>query len=116
MVEHSFRKAEVVGSTPTIGFIEAVLVFILSFHMSLGDTSPEAEEILCRLYLKMTTAQKAQRVFSAYRMGKMLSMAGIRMSHPDASEEQIWHLWARHHLGDELYEKVYRGRNGNDKE
>ncbi|MHC4206898.1 MAG: hypothetical protein ACYSTT_19755 [Planctomycetota bacterium] len=54
-------------------------------------------------------AQKAQRIFSAYRMGKMLSMAGIRMNHPDASEEQVWHLWARRHLGDELYEKVYGG-------
>ena len=116
MVEHSFRKAEVEGSTPSIGFIEAVLIFILSFHMSLGDTSAEAEEILCRLYRNMTIAQKAQRLFSAYRMGKMLSMAGIRMNHPDATEEQVWHLWARRHLGDELYERVYQGRNGNDTE
>ena len=114
MVEHSFRKAGVEGSTPSIGFIEAILIVILSFHMSLGDTSPEAEAILCRLNRNMTMAQKAQRVFSAYRMGKMLSMAGIRMSHPDASEEQVWHIWARRHLGDELYEKVYGGRNRND--
>ena len=114
MVEHSFRKAEVEGSTPSIGFIEALLIFILSFHMSLGDTSPEAEAIQCRLYRNMTVAQKAQRVFSAYRMGKMLSMAGIRMSHPNATEEQIWHLWARCHLGDELYEKVYGIRNRDD--
>ena len=79
--------------------------------MTARDTSAEAEEVLCRLYRNMTIAQKAQRVFSAYRMGKMLSMAGIRMSHPEASEEQIWRLWARRHLGDELYEKVYRGRD-----
>jgi len=85
------------------------LIFILSFHMSLDDTSAEAEAILCRLYRNMTIAQKAHRLFSAYRMGKMLSMAGIRMNHPDASEEQVWHFWARRHLGDELYEKVYRG-------
>ena len=109
MVEHSFRKAGVEGSTPSIGFIEAVLIFILDVYMSLGDTSPEAEAILCRLYRNMTTAQKAQCLFSAYRMGKILSMAGIRMNHPDATEEQVWHLWARRHLGDELYEKVYRG-------
>jgi hypothetical protein len=79
--------------------------------MAVSDTSCEAEEILCRLYRNMTIAQKAQRVFSAYRMGKMLSMAGLRMDHPDASEEHIWHLWARRHLGDELYERVYQGRN-----
>lgn len=78
--------------------------------MTINDTSAEAEQVLCRLYRNMTIAQKAQRIFSAYRMGKMLAMAGIRMSHPEASEEQIWHLWARRHLGDELYEKVYQGK------
>ena len=89
MVEHSFRKAEVEGSTPSIGFIEALLLFILSSRMPLSDTSPEAEAIQCRLYRNMTMAQKAQRIFSAYRMGKMLSMAGIRMNHPDATDEQV---------------------------
>ena len=79
--------------------------------MTKSDTSPEAEKILCRLYRNMTLTQKAQRIFSAYRMGKMLSMAGIRMGHPDASEEEIWHLWARRHLGDSLYERVYLGRD-----
>jgi hypothetical protein len=80
-------------------------------YMAASDTSAEAEEMLCRLYRNMPTAQKAQRVLSAYRMGKKLSMAGIRMAHPDASEEQIWHIWARRHLGDELYEKVYQTRD-----
>ncbi len=81
--------------------------------MALSDTSAEAQEIQCRLYRNMTATQKAQHVFSAYRMGKMLAMASIRMAHPDASQEQIWHLWARRHLGDELYEKVYqRGNDG----
>ena len=73
--------------------IKSVLMFIICFHMAASDTSAEAEEIMCRLYRNMTIAQKAQHVFSAYRMGKMLSMAGIRIDHPDASEEQIWHLW-----------------------
>ena len=77
--------------------------------MAANDTSAETEEILRRLYRKMTPAQKAQRVFSAYRMGKMLCMAGIRMSDPEATEEQVWHMWARRHLGDELYERVYQG-------
>jgi len=77
--------------------------------MFASDTSPEAQEFQCRLYRNMPAAQKAQQIFSAYRMGKMLSMAGIRLAHPDASQEQIWHLWARRHLGDELYRKVYQG-------
>jgi hypothetical protein len=81
--------------------------------MVASDTSAEAQEIQCRLYRNMTAAQKAQSVFSTYRMGKMLSMAGIRMAHPEATDGQIWHLWARRHLGDELYEKVFqRGNDG----
>jgi hypothetical protein len=79
--------------------------------MAVSDTSAEAEKIQCRPYRNMTMAQKAHRLFSAYRMGKMLSMAGIRMNHPDATEEQVWRLWARRHLGDELYEKVYQRRD-----
>ncbi len=112
MEEHSFRKAEVEGSTPSIGCYGAgVNAYCSCAYMAASDTSAEAEEILCRLYRSMTPAEKAKRIFSAYRMGKMLSMAGIRMDNPDASEEQIWHLWARRHLGDELYEKVYEGRD-----
>jgi hypothetical protein len=78
--------------------------------MALSDTSAEAEQVLYRLYRNMTPGQKGQRIFSAYRMGKMLSMAGIRMAHPEATEEQVWHIWARRHLGDELYEKAYGER------
>ena len=78
--------------------------------MAVSDTSAEAEEILCRLYRNMTPGRKGQLIFSAYRMGKMLCMAGIRMSAPEATEEQVWHMWARRHLGDELYEKVYGGQ------
>lgn len=79
--------------------------------MVASDTSVRAQEISCRLYRNMTAAQKAQRVFSAYRMGKMLSIAGIRVKYPDASDEEIWHLWARRHLGDDLYRKVYQEGN-----
>jgi len=78
--------------------------------MAARDTSAEAEEVLCRLYRNMTPGQKGRRIFSAYRPGKMLSMAGIRMAHPEASEDQVWHLWARRHLEDELYEKAYGGQ------
>jgi hypothetical protein len=75
--------------------------------MAANDTSKETEEVLCRLYRNMSIPRKAQCIFSAYRMGKMLSMAGIRMNHPEASKEQVWHIWARRHLGDELYEKGF---------
>ena len=112
MEERSFRKAEVEGSTPSIGcYCGRVGTYCYCAYMAAIDTSSEAEEILCRLSRKMTPGEKGKRIFSAYRMGKMLSMAGIRMANPNASAEQVWHLWARRHLGDELYEKVYEGRD-----
>jgi hypothetical protein len=43
-------------------------------------------------------------------MGQQLAMAGLRQLHPEADENQIWHLWAKQHLGDELYEEVYGDR------
>jgi len=72
-----------------------------------SDTSEEAERIQLEIYRRMTPAQKWATIASLYELGKMLQMAGLRMEHPEASEREIWHLWARRHLGDELYEKVY---------
>ncbi len=112
MEEHSFRKAEVEGSTPSIGSCWGkVNAYCSCALMAVNDTSAEAEEVLCRLYRNMTPAEKARRIFSAYSMGKLLSMAGIRMDMPGAPAEQVWHRWARRHLGDELYERVYEAKD-----
>ena len=56
-------------------------------------------------------SREGKTYIQCLQQGKMLSMAGIRMANPDASAEQVWHLWARRHLGDELYEKAYEGRS-----
>jgi hypothetical protein len=74
---------------------------------TLNDTSPEAQEVLANIYRKMTPAEKLLRVFDAYRTGKLLAVAGIRMRNPDATDEQVWHLWAKQHLGEKLYNEVY---------
>jgi hypothetical protein len=68
--------------------------------------------MLYDIYRRMSPARKFQLIFDTYEMGRQLAMAGLRMRHPNASEEEIWHLWARQHLGDELYEQVYKGRSG----
>jgi len=46
-------------------------------------------------------------VFDAYHTGKMIAMAGISDQYPDVDEKQVWHIWAKRHLGEELYNKVY---------
>jgi hypothetical protein len=75
--------------------------------MDAKDTSPDARKVLVDIYRKMPTTVKALRIFQAYQTGQILSMAGIRESHPQVSEKQIWYLWAERHLGKELFKQVY---------
>ncbi len=75
--------------------------------MNEPETSPDARQVLIDVLGKMPPEEKFRRVFDAYEFGKMLAMAGLRDRYPDASEKKIWYLWAKQHLGEELYEKVY---------
>ena len=72
-----------------------------------SDTAPEALAVQYEIYRKMSPARKFELIFDLYRMGQALAMAGIRMRNPDATEEQVWRLWAKQHLGPELFETVY---------
>jgi hypothetical protein len=78
--------------------------------MSISDTTPKAREVQYDLYRRMSPARKIEMVFDACRTGRLLSMAGIRMQNPSASEDEVWHIWAKRHLGEELYKKVYGNR------
>jgi len=75
--------------------------------MNKTDTAPEATKVMNDLYRKMSPAKKIELIFDAYRTGQLLSMAGIRMQFPSAGENEVWHIWAKRHLGEELYNKVY---------
>jgi len=77
--------------------------------MNKTDTSPEAEQVLLEIYREMPAAVKFERIFSAYQFGKMLAMAGLRDLYPNVTEEQIWLLWAKRHLGEKLFNEVYGG-------
>lgn len=71
------------------------------------DTTPEARNVQCELYRGMSEAQKLRLVFETYRAGKRLAMTGLRMRHPETSAEEIRRLWARQHLGAELFDEAY---------
>lgn len=75
--------------------------------MNQKDTSKEARKVLVNIYRQMPATVKAMRIFEAYEIGKMLAMAGLREMFPDATQEQIWYLWAKRHLGEELFNEVY---------
>ena len=72
-----------------------------------GDTSAEARRVQHELYRKMTPEQKLELVFTTRRLGRELALAGARLQNPHASEEELWHLWARRHLGPDQYDLAY---------
>ena len=69
--------------------------------------SPDALRVQCEIYRQMPADRKIEMVFESYRTGRLLAMAGIRMRNPQATDEDLWRLWARGHLGEELFESVY---------
>jgi hypothetical protein len=76
-----------------------------------SDTTPEAQRMLYDIYRRMPLGRKLKLVFEIYDAGQWVIRTGLRTLHPGASEEEIWHLWARQHLGDKLYEEVYGSRS-----
>ena len=76
-----------------------------------SDTSKEAQQTLINIYRQMTSAAKIRQIFNTYQFGKILAMAGLRQLHPKASEKQIWQLWAKQHLGEKLFDKVYGNKS-----
>jgi len=77
-----------------------------------SNTSPDERRAQYEFYRQISPGRKLHMVFDLYDMNRDLEMAGLRIQHPDATEEEIRHLWARQHLGDDLYEQVYAGRAG----
>jgi len=82
--------------------------------MEIRDTNPESEKLVRRLYKQMSAGEKLLRVFSAYRTGQALVLAGLAMRYPQASEEQLQMLWKRQHLGAALFMEIY-GRQAAEK-
>ena len=75
--------------------------------MGVKDTTKQANQLFLGIYRGMSSSSKSNLIFDAYRTGRELAMAGLRQSHPNATERQIWYLWAKQHLGDELFKEVY---------
>ena len=75
--------------------------------MAMTDTSSESHRMLIEICRQIPPEVKLRQVFDAYQTGKVLAMAGLRQRYPQASEGQIGRLWARQHLGHDLYSVVY---------
>jgi len=75
------------------------------------DTSKESARVVTQIYRSMPAGKKIKLIFDAMQMGQQLAMAGLRRRYPDANNDQVWHLWARQHLGEELYQQAYGDEN-----
>ena len=74
-----------------------------------SDTPPEVLRVWYEISRRVPAGRKLELAFDMYDTGRLLAIAGLRMRHPNASEEQLQRLWARQHLGPELFERVYGG-------
>ena len=75
--------------------------------MRKSDTTRQARQVQINLYQQMSPVEKLELVFDAYHTGQIISMAGISIQHPSANQTTLWHIWAKRHLGEDLYNKVY---------
>jgi hypothetical protein len=71
------------------------------------DTTPQVRRVQHELYRKMSPTEKLDLVFATYHTGRRLALAGIKLRNPHATDEELWHLWARQHLGAEHYDVTY---------
>lgn len=74
-----------------------------------GETPSDALRVQCEIYRRMSAREKLDLIFGTYRTGRELSLAGIRLRNPKASEADLRRIWTREHLGEELFECVYGG-------
>jgi hypothetical protein len=72
-----------------------------------SDTTPEARRVQYGLYRRMPLGRRLELAFDMCDTGRRLAFAGLRMRYPGATQGQLQRLWARQHLGTELFEQVY---------
>ncbi len=71
------------------------------------DIHPKAEKALIELLRQTSTWQKCQQVSQMIQTCRQLSLAGLRVRYPDASEEEILRRLAALWLPRELVIQVY---------
>ena len=78
------------------------------------DTSPEAWKVLIELIRQMTPEQRLQRAVQYSAFVRSFAEAGIRSTHPGASDREVFLMVAKRRLGADLFRKVYAGERLSD--
>lgn len=72
-----------------------------------ADTSPEAHEVQLEAIRKLSIAQRAEILFAMNQRMLDALEGGIRMRHPDYTDDQVRLARIRMQLGDKLFGEVY---------
>jgi len=72
-----------------------------------ADTSRDAEAVQIELWRRMSPVEKARAITSASQAAQALSLAGIRLRHPGASERECQLRLAVLKLGSDLALRAY---------
>jgi hypothetical protein len=71
------------------------------------DTSEEADRIQFDAFRNMSEEQRQQRAAELIRSCRELQEQGVRVRHPDYSDEEVRIAAIRMRLGEELFERAY---------
>jgi hypothetical protein len=74
------------------------------------DTTPGSHEAQIDAYRRMGETGRAAVTFSLIDLARRMAMAGIRTRHPEYTDEQVRHAYARLVLGDDLVRRVWPDR------
>jgi len=71
------------------------------------DTTRAAEDLVFGHLRSLTPAQRAEQVTELSRAMHTAVWAGIRLRHPEADADELFHRMAAHWLGADLAKRVY---------
>ena len=74
-----------------------------------ADTTPEAAWVQMQVYRRMTMEQRLKQGFGMFSFMRQVCSAGIRVQHPEYTDEQVKYEVIRRNLGTELFAKAYPG-------
>lgn len=75
--------------------------------LRLNDTSPDARDVQMAIYRKMSPQQRLQVALQLSQTGRRLLGEGIRLRHPEYSDQELRLATIRAWLGADLFRTAY---------
>ena len=74
-----------------------------------ADTTPEARRVQVEVFRQMAPERRSALAVRLSRQLREVAEAGVRMRHPDYTQEQVRLAAIRLRLGNDLFRKAYPG-------